>query len=370
VVLDAAAAVINEDAGFVRNAADLITSAHTTLSADGQIFGWIVTLAATGIFARAASAPLLYYSQVQNARAALTTQELRRIQAYLRNAPGSLVQKYRTFRSLRSVALRAAGTSPVRLMPWFALVNIPVFITASLAIRNIAANSPESWANAGIYGWFPDLAAVDPTGALPIANTALWLFNAHTRSAAAPKGLPENEDEVKAGGKNRAVPPKVPFILGGDTMTTAVQGLAIFSFPFMLEMPSGMFVFWISSGIVTAVQRAVLSSDTGRLAIGLPTAAQLAKVRREAGPPVLKATGGAVKAIRVQLEYVQREVLSSFSGRRVDKDLLVAVNKALRRERSRGRIGIDLEAVIRRDDSTDRKYIAVIRRGSAHAGDA
>jgi membrane protein insertase Oxa1/YidC/SpoIIIJ len=355
--------IAGDGTGIVENAADAIMSAHVALSSDGQYFGWAVTLAATGVLVRAASAPLLYYAQVQNARALLAAHELGRIQAYLRGAPGSLLEKYQTFRRLRSVALRSVGTSPLRIMPWYVALNVPLFVTASLAVRRLAENAPDGWTTAGPAGWFPDLAAADPSGALPVINSVLWLLNAHTRARAAPKNLPPGDGG--AGTSVRQKPLKASSALSGDWMTTAIQGVAVFAFPYMLDMPSGILLFWISSGVLTCVQRAVLSSDAGRLAIGLPTAANLAAMSREAGPPVLRATGGAVKAFREQLEYVRDDVLSSFAGRRVDDALRADVNKVLRKERARGRIGIDLEGVIRFDDDSGRKYLAVVRRGTA-----
>lgn len=366
----------SNDQGIVQQTAEMLAEAHQILSWDERLFGWGVTLALSGIAVRTISMPLLYYNQLHHARAAATTQEIRRIQAYLKTAPGSLLQKFRTFRRLRKIALRAAGTSPAKLYPWYFFVNAPLFICSSLAVRKIALEGPESWHSAGIPGWCVDLSAADPTGALPIISTAIWLWNAHRRS---PKsGSDRSKEQGMSGGQsvnaadsstskeatsmNRK---NVPLVFNGDAMTTLFQGLAVFSYPFITGLPSGMFIFWISSGLTTALQRSLLTSNYGRRIVGLPTFAELQQASKSPGPPVLEAASGAVRAVRAQLEYVQREVLASFAGRRVDETLLSDVNRTLRREFKRRHIGLDLEAVLRKDGDTGRSYVAVIRRGTA-----
>lgn len=381
---DAAATSVSDSSSLVADASDALLSAHTLLSQDGSLFGWCGTLIGAAVAARVASMPLLYYAQVQHARAARATTELARVQKFVRSSPGSVIQKYFTFRRLRSVALQSASTSPARLFPWYAVVNIPVFVTASLAIRRIASDPPEAWATDGVSGWFDNMSAADPTGALPVANTALWLYNAHMRGPRAKTEAVKSEAEEKnpSGAKGSAPQgvstpsaarsgsvrrhPVLERIMSGETMTTGLQALALFSFPFIQHAPSGMFVFWITSGALTAVQRAVLSTDASRRSIGLPTSAELAAAAKAEGPHVLRATGRAVKAVREQLEHVQTSVLSTFSKRRVDENLKADVNRALVREKRHGRIAIDLEAIIREDSDSGRKYLAVIRKGSSN----
>lgn len=362
----AVSAVVGDGAGLVSSAADFLVDAQSTFSMDSSLFGWTSALALTALAVRTTSLPLLYYAQVQQVRATLASPELVRVHAYIRGAPGSLVEKYFTFRRLRSVALGAAGTSPARLFPWFAVVNVPIFVTASLAIRKIADDPPQAWKTAGPEGWFPDLAAADPTGALPIANTALWLMNAHSRGFKSPA---ERSASPNADGKEetsmKTEKKRVPTLFSGETTTVGLQALALFSYPFIQGVPAGMFVFWITSGLLTAAQRAALSSDAVRTAIGLPTAEQVAKAARSRGPPALQAAGSAVRDVRAQLEFVQSDVLSNFANRKPGEDLRKDVDAALRRARRRGKIGIDLEAVIRKDDETGREYIAVVRRGSS-----
>jgi membrane protein insertase Oxa1/YidC/SpoIIIJ len=363
----ATAAISAGDPGIIAAAADFLVSAHSTLSMDGSLFSWTVMLAMTAVLARTVSVPLLYYAQVQHMRATLASPELARIQSYLRGAPGSLVQKYVTFRRLRGVALRSAGTSPARLLPWFAVVNVPVFVTASLAIRKIAENPPESWAAAGPANWFPDLSSADPTGVLPIANTALWLLNAHNRSTRGIGGRKTDDGDTgdrSPKAESRPAARISQSLLSGEAMTVTLQALALFSYPFVQGVPAGMFVFWITSGVLTAAQRAALSSDAVRAAIGLPTAEQVAAAARGRGPPVLQAAGSAVRDFRAQLEFVQSEILSNFANRKPGEALRVEVDGALCRARRNGKIGFDLTAVIRVDEDTGRKYIAVVKKGA------
>jgi membrane protein insertase Oxa1/YidC/SpoIIIJ len=376
---DAAPDVIStEAADLVDSAADLLREAHTMLSMDGRLFGWGVTLFATGVFVRAVSLPLVYYAQLQAARASLATRELQRIQSYLRGAPGSLWQKYMSFRRLRDIALRSSGTSSLKLFPWHTVLHLPIFVTTTLAIRHIAAAPPAGWALGGIPGVCPDLTLADPTGVLSIVNTAIFLWNAQGHSTVArvnaagvtageestSETMPSSGDEKQQERSPTSTRPRSS-LFSGDGMTTFIQGVSILVFPYMQHLPAGYFIFWISSGLMTAAQRAAFSSDRIRSAIGLPSAEALATARREAGPPVLQAAGGAVKIVREQLEYVQQQVLPQFASRRVDNGLRSDVNKALEREKKKGNIRIDLEAVLRTDNQSGKKYVAVIRRGSS-----
>lgn len=146
----------------------------------------------------------------------------------------------------------------------------------------------------------------------------------------------------------------------GEGLSTLFQIVAVASLTVTVDLPAGMLLLWTSNGAVTAVQRAMLSNDGVRRGIGLLTTSD---IRQASGPPVLETTKKAVEAIRRELEYVQREVLVQFPGRRVDEGLMRDVNRVLERERWNGRISVQLEAVIREDERDGKKYIAVVRKG-------
>lgn len=350
------------------SAAAQLIALHSTVSADGALFGWWGSLTLAAVAVRAASLPLVYYHQVHAGRAALASRDMARVGSFVKQSPGSLWQKYMTFRRLRRVALWSAGTTPLRQTRWHMFVHLPLVLSASAGVRRIARDAPEDW-TAGGLGWFSDLSCADPTGALPVINTALWLWNIDPRSSPTPGGKAKDaakredgSDTAAATGRDAAVDVMTRRSPRNDWATTGLQGLTLLSFPYIQSLPAGMFVFWIANGVLTATQRAILQSTSARRQLGLITAAD---IESSTGPGMLRATGSAVGAVRRQLEHVQHSVVSAFATRRVDESLVADVNRALQRERWNGRVTLDLEAVMRRDDETGKRYLAVVRKGAA-----
>lgn len=350
---------------FANTGALYLQQFHDLLSFNGTLFPWSASLMLSAVAIRLCSLPLVYYNQIHAGRAALAGKELPRVQAFVRQTPGTLLQKYLTFRRLRSLTLRSAGTSSFSLFRWDLLVHLPIVISASMGVRQVAEGKPPEWSDGGL-AWFPDLTASDPTGALPILTTAFWVWNANPRSTRS-KGTTSKQaaaDPVNEKPKEKGSNETIQRVMSsrGEWFNTLLQVVAVASLTFTMDLPAGMLVLWASNGAVTATQRWVLLNDGLRRRVGLYTAEDIAKT---AGPPILQGTKKAVEVIRRELQYVQREVLARFQNRSVDQKLRDDLNRVLERERWRGRISMQLEAVIREDDRDGRKYIAVVRKGTA-----
>lgn len=353
---------------FANTGAEYLDDFHNLVSMHGSLFGWGPSLMLSAVAIRLFSLPLVYYNQVHMGRFALASKELPRLQAFVRQMPGTLWQKYRTFRRLRALTLRSAGTSSKQLFRWDLLVHLPVVISASMGVRKLASAAPEAWRDGGL-AWFPDLTVADPTGALPVITTAFWLWNSNPRSrstqqASENKGddgrKPENGTVSESSRQNDAM--ERIMNSRGEWLSTLLQVVAVASLTVTMDLPSGMILLWASNGAVTAMQRWALSSDDVRRRIGLLVAEDIAQA---SGPPVLLSTKAAVDQMRRELEYIQREVLTRFPNRGVDARLRDEINRVLKRERWNGRISMQLEAVIREDDRDRKKYIAVVRKGTA-----
>lgn len=362
------------------HAATLMCALHSTG------LSWSSTLIASAILVRTTTAPLLYLHQLHSARAAAASRDLARAQQWVRRAPGTLLQRYTSWRQLRAVALRSAGTSSIAQMPWFFVVHIPLIAASSLGARVLADTRADEWANAG-PPWAVDLAAADPTGALPAIAAALWLWNANgagsaaraAREAAArkvdaptrdaqsadkPTGDAQSADKSRdADTLSRALASR-----SGEWAATGAQALTLVMFPYILHVPAGVALLWTANGVLTALQRAALRSSSARRLIGLPTAADVEEAAKQ-GPQVLKATAAAMRGAREQVEYVERDILPRFARRSVDKGLADDVNRALEREVAAGRISIRLVAEVRVEKGA--KYLAVVpeskgRRARGH----
>lgn len=324
---------------FSSAAADQLQALHDAVPFD---LSWSATIPFTSLLIRALSLPLLYHNEVHRGRARIAAKEQARIQYFVRNTPGTLLQKYWTYRRLNGLAMRSAGTSSLSNLRWHLVVHLPLIISASLGMRELSSRPDNGW-NATSLAWLTDLSAPDPIAAVPLLTAGLWLWNLEPGAAPSTKLHPVQKLPIHAG----------RFIL------RSFQVLSVVSVSVTTQLPSGLVLFWACNAMLTTALRYILSNDGLRRRIGLLTAADLKQI---SAPPVMQATGQAFEQMRKELATVQRELLARFDGRRVDQSLCDEVNRMLKRERMSGRIASDLKAVVRTDETDGKKYVAVVRR--------
>lgn len=339
------------------SAAQYLHDFHHAISLD--VLPWSATLPLAALSLRLVTFPLVYFSQLHAARAALASREIPRIHHFVRNAPGTLLQKYWTFRRLRSLTLRAAGTSPVLQFPWHIVMHIPLFVSASMGVREMAFNAPVEWHTSG-PPFAPNLAAADPTGMLPLATTALWLWNLNPSGIARRRAAQAMANHQTP--RSRIVDTFINTI--SDTFTVVLQMIAVLSLMYTTQLPSGLVLFWSSNAVVTILQRFVFSRDSIRRRLGLPTYTDIANAP-DAG--LASAIGQSVEAIRKELSYIQSRMLELYPNRAADEQLCADVNRMLQRERWNGRIAADLTAVLRRDEQGGRPYVAIVHKNTLNS---
>lgn len=335
--------------------ADYLQTFHDTISFD--VLPWTATLPLVALSLRVITFPIVYYSQLHAGRAAIAAKELPKIHYFVRNTPGTLWQKYRTFRRLRSLTYRAAGTSPMRQFPWHVACHVPLLISSSLGVRGLASRQPAEWSTAG-PPFAPDLLAPDPTGVLPILTTALWLWNVDPRLDTRRKA--SKEISIKQSDRSRMV--DIIMTKAGEAFTTFLQVVIVMSMTVTTTLPSGVVLFWASNALVTMLQRFLLSREYIRRLIDLPTAKDIVQARETTLMPAIEQS---MEQMRNELSYIQQRMLAVFRGRAPDEDLCADVNRLLKRERWNGRVANDLEAVLRKDERDGKKYVAIIRRGAS-----
>ena len=334
-----------------QTAADYLQAFHSTMCMD--ILPWSATIPLAAIAIRSLSLPLVYHHAIHSSRAAIASKETPRIHAFVRKVPGTMFQKYITFRRLRNLALRSAGTSAWSQFRWHIFIHLPLVVSASLGLRQVATRIPEVWQQSSI-GWISDISVADPFAILPVATTALWLWNLDVPTA------PSRKNDGSAESKSQTIERLLTNT--GVFFARGLQGLCVVSLSVTTELPTGIVLFWATNAVMTTLQRTVLTNDRARRYLGLLTKEDIASSK---GPPVLQSTGVAVEQVRKELSYIQNNVMSIFKNRRPNKQLCKDVNRMLQRERWNGRISVDLEAVLRADDRDGRKYVAVVRRGTA-----
>lgn len=336
------------------SASHYLQTFHHSVSFD--ILPWSATLPLAALSLRLVTIPLVHYSQLHTARAALASREIPRIHYFVRNTPGTLVQKYWTFRRLRSLTLRAAGTSSILQFPWHIAMHIPLFVSASMGVRELAFNAPDEWHTSGLP-FAPDLSTADPTGALPLVTTALWLWNLN------PSGISRRRAAQAMSNHQTPRSQIVDTFINtvGDTFTVILQMLAVLSLMYTTHLPSGLVLFWTSNAVITILQRLLFSSDTVRRRLGLPTYADIANAP-DAG--LTSAIGQSVEAIRKELSYIQRRMLELYPNRKADEQLCADVNRMLQRERWNGRVAADLHAELRTGEQDGRPYVAIVHKNN------
>lgn len=352
--------------------ATLLTSLHDVLPGDPS---WAATLVTSAALLRCASTPLAVAQARAAAAASAAAPELARITAVVRRSPGSLPQKWLTYRRLRRVALASAGTSPSRLAPWHLAVQIPGFVGLSLGARALALRGEPGWATGGWADSWRDLTAADASGALPAINAVLVLGmlqrgalagrqgggNTATATGTESGGAPQASASAVA--TPRDAKKKVDVwtawrqLLDSGALRVGAQGMTILLLPAVAGLPAGVVLLWVANAACGVGQTALLTTAAGRRLTGVAAIADAARAAQ--GPPVLKTLDAAVGDVYAQLKYVNEVVLPRFAAAPPGEATRARVEAAVKAERARGRIGLNLRALLRKDPGSGKPYVAV-----------
>ena len=213
---------------------------------------WWSTVIVGAVTLRVSMIPLLYYSANASKNMATARADIERLSKPYAEAvkrASSSSERWQKamiyYRGLRA-AWRIHDANPLKLfVP--ALVQIPFFITFVLAWRGLI-RTDESLQTGGAL-WFQDLTIPDETFALPIAGIGITYLSLQL-----------------AGQKDSESPGQfVPWLL--DSVSLMLIGAA----PFVVILPSGVFMYWITSSTWGLAQGAALRNPAFRRAIRMPT---------------------------------------------------------------------------------------------------
>jgi YidC/Oxa1 family membrane protein insertase len=127
-------------------------------------------------------------------------------------------------------------------------VMAPMFLSVFLAVERICLREPTCRGAGGLL-WFMDLSSIDPTFMLPVLSTATWLLTIEL-GAAEPRT--ELMNQVRAG----------------------VRFAAAVMVPVTAALPSGVFVYWITSNIFSLFQIYILQRAFVRRFFAIPPRTQ------------------------------------------------------------------------------------------------
>ncbi|CAO3615304.1 unnamed protein product [Cunninghamella blakesleeana] len=214
---------------------------------------WWGSIALATVLVRTALLPLIIKLQRNNARLMNINPEVTRIMNNLKTAQAEgdsvAIGKYTT--ELRDLFSKNE-CHPTKSLG-LPLIQMPVMISFFMALRAMA-ELPVPGLTDGGMGWFMDLSAKDPYYVLP-AISALGMLAV-----------------LEAGTEAGAATPQT------KGMKNFMRGITVLMVPFTAWMPSGVFVYWVTSNIYSLGQVMALKNPSIRKALNIP---QLIKPAKE-----------------------------------------------------------------------------------------
>ena len=124
------------------------------------------------------------------------------------------------------------------------LVMTPMFLSVFLAVERICLHDPTCRGSGGIW-WFHDLSSMDPTFMLPVLSAATWLLTIELGAAEARTELMRS-------------------------FRSTMRFTAAVMVPVTASLPSGVFVYWITSNMFSLLQIYVMQRGPVRRFFRIP----------------------------------------------------------------------------------------------------
>ncbi|GBG29640.1 Mitochondrial inner membrane protein OXA1L [Hondaea fermentalgiana] len=131
------------------------------------------------------------------------------------------------------------------------LTQIATLLTFVYATRHLVMHGALDLSDQGAL-WFMDLSAKDTTMLLPLVAVSLS-YTTLERSF----------------GRTVQVPGQPVSVTAGDVVREVLQAMLVFGFPFIAQLPSGIFMYWIPSSAFGFCQNTLLKLPSVRAALGL-----------------------------------------------------------------------------------------------------
>ena len=220
---------------------------------------WWGTIAAATVGLRVLLVPLNLYLLRNTLRLKVILPEVERIGAVLAEG-GALAAPARAAAAAELAALFArARCSPWQGVVVFPLLLPPLVLSFFGAIHTIAMTEP-ACASEGLL-WSPDLLRPDSTQLLPILSALSWLVQVETGAGASYAALP--------------------------TVRLCARMTALAFIPLTATLPSGVFVFWITSNVFAIARGRLARLDAVRRAFDIPLARDVARLPHLPKPAAL-----------------------------------------------------------------------------------
>ena len=140
------------------------------------------------------------------------------------------------------------------------LVQAPTFLSFFFALRHMCEHVP-SFAEGGAL-WFTNMAVADPMYISPVLTSATFLL------------------VTELGGPESAANANNP---NANTMRWALRGLSLAMVPMTASLPQGVFVYWVTTNILSLTIAQTMKVRAVKAALGIPEAAAAAGATVGAG---------------------------------------------------------------------------------------
>lgn len=190
---------------------------------------WYATIALSTVVIRILLTPLVIITQRNAAKMRNDMPQMQEIQNKITEArqmgnPVELAQYNQQLMTL----MRQNGTNPLKSM-LIPFAQMPIFLSYFIGIRRMV-NAPVESLHTGGALWFTDLTMADPFYILPVITCSTLALTIHLGT----DGARMNQDS-----------PLVNYVL---------KGLPIVIFPFIMNFPAAMVVYWASSNFCSLFQ--------------------------------------------------------------------------------------------------------------------
>jgi len=228
-----------------------------------------------------------------------------------------------------------------------ALVQIPVFITMVLSVRQMVNSGRYPSMKEGGLFWFEDLTLCDNSYALPAINLSLMVLNLQMAFGKASGGF-------------------FKYLHRGLLLLLAA------TFPIVSQFPSGVFIYWIANSSFSLIQGFVVRRPAVQklLRAGIPPPGPRlvpagSRGLQGAGPLATPATSSPPPAEMLQI----RDIIETYQERNqarseVDKHnpqmIAAEVRAALAEERQKGVITTPLAVMIREDPEGEPQVVVAV----------
>ncbi|ETW02906.1 hypothetical protein H310_05370 [Aphanomyces invadans] len=205
---------------------------------------WWATIIATTVIVRSAFFPISIMSMKNSARMGILQPKLEKLQNEIKNSPDAYdPAKMTEFRARAQALFKEHKVRPFMsfLMP---ISQLPIFLGFFWGLQDISKYIP-GYATDGAF-WFENLAAPDPTYALPVISSALMVASLEAGGEGMP---PEYIDKAKMG----------------------MRAVALIMIPVAINFESGILLYWVTSNIFTLTQTLVLKIPGLKAALGIPS---------------------------------------------------------------------------------------------------